>query len=674
MIDSENIRWGIIGPGTIAKDFFAGAAQSKSGRVVAIATRRADKQGLSENFPGVRIIEGYEAMLADPDIDAVYIATPHPTHAEWAIKAAESGKHVLCEKPMGVSAAEAEAMQEAARIAGTFLGEAYMYRLHPLTAALIELLRQKTIGDVRIIRSSFGFAKLPFDPDHRLFSNALAGGGILDVGGYPVSMATLIAGIDDKKGFVEPSKVLAVGHLGTTGVDEWTSAVLQFPNGVIAELSCSVSLAQDNVLRILGTNGRIEIDQFWFAAGKQGGTSTIRVFGKDGSRRDIEVDEPRHIYSFEVDEASEAINAGRKEFSWPGMSRADTLSTLRVLDKWRAAIGLEYEGEKHMTRTRTLRGDVLSKRHGLVKKGSIATLPKEVSLAALGLMEFSTFPSASIVLDAFFEAGGNLVDTAFQYGGGTQDRLVGEWMKSRGTREDTVVIAKGAHSPLCYPDVIAKQLTVSLDRLQTDYVDIYFMHRDNPHIPVGEFVDAMDAEVKAGRIRGPVGGSNWTRQRMDQAIAYAKKNNRTIPSVLSNNFSLAEMAQPVWPGCISSSDADWMRWLADNNVTNFAWSSQARGFFTDRAGRDKFQDAELARAWYSETNFGRRDRAIELGEKLGKDPIQIALAFVLAQKGLVVPLIGPRSLAELNHSMAAFDVQLTDADISWLRSGKLMAA
>ena len=669
MTTDGKIRWGILGPGTIAKDFFDGAAQSSNGRIEAIGTRNPGRQGLAERFPGARIVDGYDALLSDPDIDAVYIAVPHPGHAEWAIKAAGHGKHVLSEKPMGLSAAEAEAMQVAARKAGTFIGEAYMYRLHPLTAKLIALLKEGVIGEIRMIKSSFGFAKLPFDPAHRLFSNALAGGGILDVGGYPVSMARLIAGIGEEAGFLDPDKVTAVGHLGETGIDEWTSALLHFPNGIIAELSCSVSLAQENVLRIIGTKGRIEIGQFWFAGGKQGGGSTIRVLGSDGSRNEIDIDEPRHLYSFEVDAAGEAIRAGKTEFAYPGMSSADTLGNLRVLDQWRAAIGLEYEIEKPANRTRTLRGDKLERKTDKVAHGRIAGLPKETSLAALGLMQFSTFPAAAIALDAFFEAGGNLVDTAFSYGGGTQDRLVGEWMQSRGIREQIVVIGKGAHTPLCYPDVIAKQLDVSLDRMQSDYVDIYFMHRDNPDIPVGEFVDAMDAEVKAGRIRGPFGGSNWTRERMDEAIAYAEKTGKTRPSVLSNNFSLADMVEPVWSGCIASSDDDWKAWLTSRQVTNFAWSSQARGFFTARAGRGKLDDAELARCWYSESNFARRDRAIELGIRLGKDSIQVALAYVLAQGGQVVPLIGPGSLTELIHSLDAFDIHLTQEDIRWLEIG-----
>ena len=178
--------------------------------------------------------------------------------------------------------------------------------------------------------------------------------------------------------------------------------------------------------------------------------------------------------------------------------------------------------------------------------------------------------------------------------------------------------------------MIGKQLSRSLDRLKTDYVDLYFMHRDNTDIPAGEFVDAIDAEVRAGRIRGPFGGSNWTRERMDEAIAYAEKTGKTPPGALSNNFSLAEMLDPIWAGCVAASDDRWKAWFKSGQIPNFAWSSQGRGFFTDRAGRDKRDDEELVRVWYSEKNFRRRDRAIELAKKLGRNPIHIALAYVLA--------------------------------------------
>jgi aryl-alcohol dehydrogenase-like predicted oxidoreductase len=426
---------------------------------------------------------------------------------------------------------------------------------------------------------------------------------------------------------------------------------------------------QDNVLRIFGTTGRIEVKDFWFAGGRQGGVGRISVIPRDGEPHVVEVDEPRWLYAFEVDAADTAIRAGKQELAWPGMDWNDSLGTLRVLDKWRAAAGLEYEIEKPARRTATISGRPLAANGTEIPKRSIPEVAKPASIVAMGFEDFRTFSSGSIMLDAFWEAGGNLFDTAYVYGQGYTEKLLGDWQRNRGVRDRMVIIGKGAHSPLCYPDVIGKQLTQTLDRLQTDHVDIYFMHRDNPDVPVGEFVDAMDREVKAGRIRGPFGGSNWTMARMDEAIAYAERTGKQKPGVLSNNFALAEMLDPIWAGCVSASDAQWRAWLTARQMPNFSWSSQARGFFTDRAGRDKTGNDELVRVWYSDPNFARRDRAIELAKRLGKSPIHVALAYVLNQPFPSIPLIGPRRLAELEDSMQAFDITLTPEDIRWLEQG-----
>lgn len=667
---SEKIRWGIIGPGSIAKAFQGGVANSRHGELVAIATRDPNKPGLANDFPGARILNGYDALLNDPEVDAVYIALPHPFHAEWAIKAAEAGKHVLVEKPLALSAFEIDAVFHAHRKAGTFAGEAFMYRLHPQTAKLAELIASGIIGDVRMIQSSFGFQMPKFMPEHRLFANRLAGGGILDVGGYPVSMARFIAGVAAGKPFLDPVKVAGTAKLNAEGTDDWAAATLTFANGIVAQVSCAVYVNLDNVLRIHGALGRIEVPDFWFAGGNRDqGLGKIDIILNDGTRDSISVGETRHVYSFEVDAAAEAIFAGRQELAAPGMGWADSLGNARVLDKWRADAGIEFEIEKSANRVNTISGRKLGPNGTAIPKRDIPGVSKKASVAALGFEDFRTFASGSILLDAYFEAGGNLFDTAYVYGAGYTEKLFGEWHRNRGTREQSVLIGKGAHSPLCYPDRIAKQLTETLDRLQTDYVDIYFMHRDNLEVPVGEFVDAMDAEVKAGRIRGPFGGSNWSRERMDEAIAYAERTGRQKPGALSNNFALAEMQDVIWEGCVSSSDDTWKAWLNARQIPNFAWSSQGRGFFTDRAGRDKLDNEELVRVWYSEKNFGRRDRTIELANKLGKSPIHVALAYVQAQPFPIIPLIGPRTVQELEDSIKAFGISLSPQDIAWLENG-----
>jgi predicted dehydrogenase/aryl-alcohol dehydrogenase-like predicted oxidoreductase len=666
---SEKIRWGIIGPGSIAKAFRDGVAASAHGELAAIATRNPGKPGLAEEFPGARIIEGYEALLADKEIDAVYIAVPHTLHAEWAIKAAEAGKHALVEKPLALSAHEADAVFHAHRKAGTFVGEAFMYRLHPQTAQILELVKSGTIGEVRMIQSSFGFNMGKFQPQHRLFASELAGGGIMDVGCYPVSMARLLVGAVSSKPFADPVKVAGTASLNAEGTDDWAAAVLTFENGIVAQVSCAVMTNLDNVLRIHGSEGRIDVPDFWFAGGNRDqGLGRIDVV-KKGQTETISVNEAAHVYSFEAEAASVAIREGRQEFTAPGMGWADTLGNLRVLDKWRADAGIEFSVETAARRVNTIDNRVLGRNIGVIPKRNIPGLSKPASAVALGFEDFRTFSSGAIMLDAFWERGGNIFDTAFIYAGGYTEKLFGQWQRSRGIREEAVVIAKGAHTPLVYPDVIGKQLTQSLDRLQTDYVDVYFMHRDNTDVPVGEFVDAMDAEVKAGRIRGPFGGSNWTKERMDEAIAYAERTGKTRPQALSNNFALAEMLDPIWAGCVTASTPDFKQWLIDRQITNFSWSSQGRGFFTELAGRDKRDNEELVRVWYNEQNFGRRDRAIELANQLGKSPIHVALAYVLAQPFPSIPLIGPRRLVELEDSLRAFEIELSPEQLKWLEQG-----
>ena len=225
---------------------------------------------------------------------------------------------MLCEKPIAVSAAEAEAVIQAARKAGTFLGEAFMNRLHPLTAKIVALLGSGVIGDVRLIRTSFGFRMANPDPAHRLLANEMAGGAILDIGCYPVSLARLVAGAAAGRPYLDPVEVHGVGHLGPTGVDEWASAVLRFPGDVVAEVSGSIAVAQDNNLRIFGTTGWMSVASPWFCTGRQGGSADIVIHRPDSENETVTVEEPRWLYTFEIDAAGRAVREGRAEFDPPG--------------------------------------------------------------------------------------------------------------------------------------------------------------------------------------------------------------------------------------------------------------------------------------------------------------------------------------------------------------------
>ena len=248
---SEKLAWGILGTGNIAKTFATGVQRSQSGRLAAVGSRTqaaANTFGEAHHIDLAHRHENYEALLADPAVQAVYIATPHPLHAHWTIRAADAGKHLLVEKPIGLNAAEAMAIIEAAIANDVFLMEAFMYRCHPQTAKVVELIKNGAIGEVRSIQATFSFHwPRPWNDQSRLTSNALGGGGILDVGCYPVSFSRLIAGVALGKPFADPIEVKGVGHLSPAGTDDYAAAVLRFERDIIAEVATGVQLQQDNV-------------------------------------------------------------------------------------------------------------------------------------------------------------------------------------------------------------------------------------------------------------------------------------------------------------------------------------------------------------------------------------------------------------------------------------------
>ncbi len=184
------------------------------------------------------------------------------------------------------------------------------------------------------------------------------------------------------------------------------------------------------------------------------------------------------------------------------------------------------------------------------------------------------------MFDHFYFSGGNVFDTAYIYNNGKSDGYLGRWINARGLRDEVVILGKGAHTPDCYPNKIRPQLEETLERMGTDYLDIYCLHRDNLEVPVSEFIDAL-SELKDEGLINVFGGSNWSLPRFKEAIDYANENNKTPFSMLSNNFSLARMLEPVWPGCFSCSEEDYKSYLEEHQIAIFPWSSQARGFFLE---------------------------------------------------------------------------------------------
>ncbi len=298
----------------------------------------------------------------------------------------------------------------------------------------------------------------------------------------------------------------------------------------------------------------------------------------------------------------------------------------------------------------------------------IPGMDRPVSRLILGSLALSTrdLPAACGLLDYFVSLGGNAIDTAHVYGGGESERSIGAWMRLRGNRAEVALVGKGAAPdgrglPRVTPEAIAQDLEESLDRLGTDYIDLYLLHRDDPDVPIGELVTCLNEHQRAGRIRA-FGGSNWSIERLEAANEYARAHDLIPFAASSPNFSLAIMHEPPWPGCVSVSVAD-KEWYRVRRFPLLAWSSQAQGFFTGRYASDDRSNTDMVRCWYSPENFERLDRARELGCRMGVSGNAVALAYVLHQPFPTFALIGPHTIEETRSSAEALSVTLTPEDL-----------
>ena len=662
----KQLRWGILGPGNIAQNFADGLAQAPSGVLTAIASTSAERRasfGERNKVAADKRHATYEALIADKDVDAVYISTPHPWHAQWAIRAMRGGKAVLVEKPAGMNAAEVVALTEVAEQSGVFFMEAYMYRCHPQIARVLELIASGEIGTLRHLKANFGF-NAPFKADSRLYDRNLGGGGILDVGGYTTSLARLIAGASMGQPFAEPTSLKGVGIVGKSGVDEVAHALLTFSNGFIAEIAVAVARNMDNRAIITGDKGTIELADPWVPGRNAGPSDSKIIVTVDGKSRTEDIINPHQLFSFEAELASRAILGRHKQAPHPAMSWADSIGNNLAQDRWRAELGYATFSEDPKL-NRAIPG-VLPKGLPQIPKIKIADLDRPISQLVIGCDNKDDIASGALVWDAWMEAGGNAFDTGFVYGGGHHEKVLGQWIANRGVAKEVITIVKGGHTPYCTPRAIEAQLEISLERLGLNHAPIYIMHRDNLNVPVGEFVDALNRLRKAGRI-GAFGGSNWSVARFKEANAYAASKGLKPLTILNNNLSLAVMEKPVWAGCITSNNAETLAFLRTSRTTHVSWSSQARGYFLPEALRNRLPaDTSPETCFGSKDNAERRARAEKLAKQHGVSTHNIATAWVLAQIFPSLALVGPRSPGEIASTLPGLGVKLTQQEVAWL--------
>lgn len=341
----RSIAWGILGTGGIARKLAAAIKVSSSGHLAAVGSRQIESaRAFAHEFGVARAFGSYEDVLASKEVQAVYISLPNHLHAEWTLRCAAAGKHILCEKPLTVNRAEAERVIEAVRQARVFLMEAFMYRCHPQTARLVELVQRGEIGEIRLIQACFTF-NMGLKLDNIRLSNAAAGGGIMDVGCYPMSMARLLAGAARGNPFLNPVEIRGSAHIGERSrVDQQAVAAVKFPGGCVASLACGTQVASDSTLRVWGSEGHILVPAPWHAPDQHARILVQR--GGETSPTEILVDSPAGIYTQQVDFVAAAIRGGDVEARPPAMTWADSLGNMAALDAWRADVGLSFDCER----------------------------------------------------------------------------------------------------------------------------------------------------------------------------------------------------------------------------------------------------------------------------------------------------------------------------------------
>jgi predicted dehydrogenase len=321
-------RWGVAGPGGIAARFADGMRFVDDGRIVAVASRSLERADAFADRFGIDGRYGdYAALADDPEVDVVYVATPHTRHEADTLAFVEAGKHVLCEKPFALNARQARRMVEAARARGVFLMEAMWSRFLPAYRALGEVLDTGRIGEPLLVEADFGF-RLPVMAEHRLFDPRLGGGALLDLGVYPVQLCSLVLGA--------PDRVVADGAVGETGVDEQVAAVLHHSGGTLGVVKAGIRAGMACGARISGSEGWVDLPPFmhcpdWIGLSGPNGTERIDgAYEGDGLR-------------FEIAEVHRCLAAGLAES--PHMPLNETLSIAGTLDAIRAQLGLVYPGE-----------------------------------------------------------------------------------------------------------------------------------------------------------------------------------------------------------------------------------------------------------------------------------------------------------------------------------------
>jgi predicted dehydrogenase len=326
---ASKIRWGILGTGNIAKKFAEGLAAVEDAELVAVGSRSQDNaHSFGDRFKIPHRHASYEALAADPDVEVIYVATPHPLHMENTLLCLKNGKAVLCEKPFALNTAQARKMVSLARKKKVFLMEGMWMNFFPAIAKMRELITQGAIGEVRLMRADLCF-RAGFNPESRLFNPQLGGGALLDVGVYTVAFAHAVFGR-------APERITSIPHLGETGVDEQAAMILGYPGGAMAVLTCAVRTNSAHEAMIYGTDGWIRMPPLFWQPDKL-------IVCKGGKEEEISFKRLGNGFAYEAMEVGRCLREDKIESDIAPHEK--TLDIMRTLDKLRKQWDLKYPGE-----------------------------------------------------------------------------------------------------------------------------------------------------------------------------------------------------------------------------------------------------------------------------------------------------------------------------------------
>lgn len=318
---ARTLAWGLLGTARINRRVIPPLRVSPANRLRAVASRDAERAAAYAREWGIeRAYGSYEELLEDGEIDAVYVPLPNHLHAEWSIRAARAGKHVLCEKPLALTVAEVDAMASAAREGGVVLTEAFMYRHHPQTLRVKQIVDEGAIGEPRFVRGSFTFPLTR--PDDVRWDPAMGGGSVWDLGCYPVSFTRFVLG-------AEPLEVTGHATLGPTGIDETFAGQLVFPGGVLAQFDCGFRAPYRTLMEIVGGEGRILVPEPWVP----GSGEPLRL--TRGEREEEVVVDGEDRYRLEIEDLADAALHGRPPRVSLAESRGNVATLVALLESAR---------------------------------------------------------------------------------------------------------------------------------------------------------------------------------------------------------------------------------------------------------------------------------------------------------------------------------------------------